>query len=359
MRNRLIAVILCLFGMVAGVQAAPNVTAEITYDLAVGRADYYFWNREDPPGVNTYMWYQCTYNNLQQTCTNSGNVTTVQIYMTEQRSGMRWPVKLKGYQTVLTSASGSGNCTGYNRQRPLNDSGGRSCQDETGWHDANRKQLTLYIEQAEMKKLPIGGVWKGAVFLHLNSPSQDYTADITLNTLDPNHIDVFFPEFAHATPRVQLDLHPTGSVNGSNYAQDLTMLDMCLYDGFNGNAISYEIMLKDEGRPAAGRRDGYFSIYRQGGTTTDEGERIDYRVKMYNPETGGQIDVRNNENMVWTSINLKRVRPVVLPGIRYAVMCVPTPLTLAVDKFSVMDKQAGYYMGKLSVIFTPSLPTIN
>ena len=106
MRNRLIAVILCLFGMVAGVQAAPNVTAEITYDLAVGRADYYFWNREDPPGVNTYMWYQCAYNNLQQTCTNSGNVTTVQIYMTEQRSGMRWPVKLKGYQTVLTSASG-------------------------------------------------------------------------------------------------------------------------------------------------------------------------------------------------------------------------------------------------------------
>ena len=90
-----------------------------------------------------------------------------------------------------------------------------------------------------------------------------------------------------------------------------------------------------------------------------EGPRIDYRVKMYNPETGGQIDVRNNENMVWNSINLKRVRPVVLPGIRYAVMCVPTPLTLAVDKFSVMDKQAGYYMGKLSVIFTPSLPTIN
>ncbi len=37
MRNRLIAVVLCLFGMVAWVQATPNVTAEITYDLAVGR----------------------------------------------------------------------------------------------------------------------------------------------------------------------------------------------------------------------------------------------------------------------------------------------------------------------------------
>ncbi len=81
---------------------------------------------------------------------------------------------------------------------------------------------------------------------------------------------------------------------------------------------------------------------------------------MYNPGTGGRIDVRNNENMVWNSINLKRVRrPVHMPGIRYAVMCVPTPLTLAVDKFSVMDKQAGSALGKLSVIFTPSLPTIN
>ena len=360
MRNRLIAVVLCLFGMVAWVQATPNVTAEITYDLAVGRADYYFWNEEESAGNNAYMWYECSYPNLQQTCTNSGNISTVQIYLTEQRSGMRWPLKLKGFKEAYVMNQVPG-CEGYVAKTHLQESNRYNCKatgDPTIYY-ADKKFLTLYLEQAEMKKLPIGGVWKGQVKLHSNSPAQDYFADITLNTLDPNHIDVFFPEFAHATPRVQLDLHPTGSVNASNYAQDLTTLDMCLYDGFNGNAISYEIMLKDEGRPAAGRRDGYFSIYRQGGTTTDEGERIDYRVKMYNPETGGQIDVRNNENMVWNSINLKRVRPVVLPGIRYAVMCVPTPLTLAVDKFSVMDKQAGYYMGKLSVIFTPSLPTIN
>ncbi len=120
------------------------------------------------------------------------------------------------------------------------------------------------------------------------------------------------------------------------------------YDGFNGNAISYEIMLKDEGATSCRAQRRLLLYLSSGGTTTDEGERIDYRVKMYNPETGGQIDVRNNENMVWNSINLKRVRPVVLPGIRYAVMCVPTPLTLAVDKFSVMDKPAGYYIGQIS-----------
>ncbi|EEU1439707.1 CfaE/CblD family pilus tip adhesin [Escherichia coli] len=361
MRNRLIAILFCFFGSVAGVQAARNVTADVTYDLATGRANYYFWNREDPPARNyntTWAWYQCNFSDMQQTCTSSGSTTTVQIYLTEKRSGMRWPVKLTGYMNAEVWDDGP--CKGWSLKRALTDGTGLQCRgNDNVQYLATAKPVTLYLEQAEMKKLPIGGVWEGAVKLRFTTPGTDYVADITLNTLDPNHIDIFFPEFAHATPRVQLDLHPTGSVNGSNYAQDLTTLDMCLYDGFNGNAISYEIQLKDEGRPAAGRRDGDFSIYRQGGTSTDASERIDYRVKMYNPETGGQIDVRNNENMVWNSINLKRVRPVVLPGIRYAVMCVPTPLTLAVEKFSVMDKQAGYYMGKLSVVFTPSLPTIN
>lgn len=116
MRNRLIAVVLCLFGMVAWVQATPNVTAEITYDLAVGRADYYFWNEEESAGNNAYMWYECSYPNLQQTCTNSGNISTVQIYLTEQRSGMRWPLKLKGFKEAYVMNQVPG-CEGYVAKR--------------------------------------------------------------------------------------------------------------------------------------------------------------------------------------------------------------------------------------------------
>lgn len=52
MRNRLIAAILGLFGTLTGVQAAPDVTSEITYDLASGRADYYFWKDEASAGNN-------------------------------------------------------------------------------------------------------------------------------------------------------------------------------------------------------------------------------------------------------------------------------------------------------------------
>lgn len=104
MRNRLIAAILGLFGTLTGVQAAPDVTSEITYDLASGRADYYFWKDEASAGNNGYMWYECSYPDLQQTCTANGNISTVQIYLTEQRSGMRWPVKLKGFKTAIVSS---------------------------------------------------------------------------------------------------------------------------------------------------------------------------------------------------------------------------------------------------------------
>lgn len=219
MRNRLIAAILGLFGTLTGVQAAPDVTSEITYDLASGRADYYFWKDEASAGNNGYMWYECSYPDLQQTCTANGNISTVQIYLTEQRSGMRWPVKLKGFKTAIVSSDEAppGCKGGKGLQTNLKDSNRSSCtEDGQHYYIYDTKFLTLYLEQTEMKNLPIGGVWKGKVKLHSNSPAQDYFANITLNTLDPNHIDVFFPEFAHATPRVQLDLHPTGSVNGSN-----------------------------------------------------------------------------------------------------------------------------------------------
>ncbi len=102
MRNRLIAVILCLFGMVAGGHATPNVTAEITYDLAAGRADYYFWNEEESTGNNAYMWYECSYPNIQQTCSDSGNFSTVQIYLTEQRSGMRGRLRSKDLKKLMS-----------------------------------------------------------------------------------------------------------------------------------------------------------------------------------------------------------------------------------------------------------------
>ena len=75
MRNRLIAAILGLFGA-HWRSGSSDVTSEITYDLASGRADYYFWKDEASAGNNGYMWYECSYPDLQQTCTANGNIST-------------------------------------------------------------------------------------------------------------------------------------------------------------------------------------------------------------------------------------------------------------------------------------------
>ncbi|WP_349304487.1 CfaE/CblD family pilus tip adhesin, partial [Escherichia coli] len=128
MRNRLIAMILCLFDMAASVQAAPNVTAEVTYDLASGRANYYFWNREDPPAVNyntTWANYKCDFPENQQSCTSNGNSSSVVVYLTEKRSGMRWPVKLIGY--INAEVWQDGPCKGWSKQLALNNGSGYYC----------------------------------------------------------------------------------------------------------------------------------------------------------------------------------------------------------------------------------------
>ena len=57
-----------------------------------------------------------------------------------------------------------------------------------------------------MKKLPIGG-FMGRKLNSICYSNLNYQADIK-HVLDPNHIDVFFPEFArHATGAV--GLHPS------------------------------------------------------------------------------------------------------------------------------------------------------
>ncbi|MFO6426064.1 CfaE/CblD family pilus tip adhesin [Escherichia coli] len=154
MRNRLIAAILGLFGTLTGVQAAPDVTSEITYDLASGRADYYFWKDEASAGMDICgMNVILTSNKPVQLM----EISTVQIYLTEQRSGMRWPVKLKGFKTasIISDEAPPGCKGGKGLQTDLKDSNRSSCtEDGQHYYIYDTKFLTLYLEQTEMKNLP-------------------------------------------------------------------------------------------------------------------------------------------------------------------------------------------------------------
>lgn len=214
----------------------------------------------------------------------------------------------------------------------------------------------------EMNNLPVGGVWEGQLKVGFNKADTvvNYSADIVLKGKATGKQDIYFPEFNGANPLVQLDLHPTGSVTSNSYVEDVTTLDMCLYDGFNSNSDSMTLSFKDEGKAAAARQNGYFSIYNTATGGTDEAERVDYRVEMFDPHSKGWRTVKNNDSFTLQAgeNGQDQVRPVRLPSITYPVLCSPAPLRLIVDKFRVTDKAAGYYKGVLTVEFSPSLNSI-
>lgn len=291
---------------------------------------------------------------------SAGGTTTIPLLFRERRSGMRVVLNLTGYSEQRQFG---GSCPGYyGRQYQIYAAITVGCWSGVG--STSAAALTTFIPAAELRKLPVGGVWEADLHFILMQwepklKMGDFNSHIELNVIDPNHIDIYFPEFSHATPLVELDLRPRGAPDASAYAQDTTYLDMCLYDGYNSNSTRFEVRLKDEGVLPAGRPVEDFSIFREGGEKGPERDRIDYHVKLQDPETGGMLAVKNDQSIVWTQINQNKIRPVRLPSITFPVLCVPTPLRLEVDKFTVLDKNAGHYRGTLTVIFTPTTPTVD
>ncbi|EAN4330544.1 pilin protein [Salmonella enterica] len=344
----------------------PTVTSLQEYEIPSGApADVKLWDH-DFSGFSTgdalHGTYTCTDSITQQTCTHQNNGSTITMILTERRSKMKHPLKVQAYleNLVYNSAdpASSDYCAG---PRALNSWNAWSCYNATFSETTNSKTLTAWITQNEMNALPVGGVWEGQLKLKYSGGGTiNYTANITLKGKATGKQDIYFPEFNGANPLVQLDLHPTGSVTGNSYVEDVTTLDMCLYDGYNSNSDSMTLSFKDEGKPAASRTNGYFSIYNTATGGTNEAERIDYRVEMFDPHSKGWMTVKNNDTFTLSAgVNGQdQIRPVRLPSITYPVLCAPAPLRLVVDKFRVIDKTAGYYKGVLTVVFSPSLNSI-
>ncbi|HBU8668033.1 CfaE/CblD family pilus tip adhesin [Klebsiella oxytoca] len=361
--------------MISGAAAAfmpvgptPNVSTMQEYEIPSGApTDIYLWS-QDFTGKYSYYdgggTYTCQYKDIQQTCTHQYASSTITILLKEKRSGMTHSVKLQAYMEQLyydeNKPSDSDTCAG---KLPLNSTVFSYCnKGDSVRYQTNARILTVWIPQSEMNNLPVGGVWEGQLKLKYAAygSSLNYLANITLKGKAPGKQDIFFPEFNSANPLVQLDLHPVGSVTGNNLVEDITTLDMCLYDGFNSNSDSMTLSFRDEGKGAPARQNGEFSIYNTSNASTSESERIDYRVEMFNPHTHSWMTMKNSETVkISAGVNGQdQIRPVRLPSITYPVLCAPTPLRLIVKKFKVAQKSAGYYKGKLTVEFSPSLNSI-
>lgn len=344
----------------------PNVTTSQEYEIPSGApADIKLWDRDYNGKTSyeaSYGGYNCGFPSLQQTCTHSSSDSTITLILTERRSKMTHAFKIKAYMESIEYDSSSPNDSYIcGPHKPLNKTGTRT---DCDGHNTSTKALTAWMQQSEMNNLPIGGVWEGSLRIDAvdgyGGVLVKYHADITLEGKATGKQDIYFPEFNGANPLVQLDLHPTGSVTSNSYVEDVTTLDMCLYDGFNSNSDSMTLSFKDEGKMGAARKDGYFSIYNTATGGTDEAERVDYRVEMFDPHSKGWRTVKNNDSFTLKAgeNGQDQIRPVRLPSITYPVLCSPAPLRLIVDKFRVTDKAAGYYKGVLTVEFSPSLNSI-
>ena len=276
----------------------------------------------------------------------------VYLKFTEKRSGATQTLELQGTREAYWY---NGNCAMYGDPKPMNQSAQNSCSGDS----TDGVNLTLKIPAAELNKLPVGGIWTAQlkILLHNSSETEVYHWDsnITVNLTDNNNQQIYLPEFGEAAPRVDLNLRPLPGTKGNQTQMNgSATIDMCLYDGYGSNSTSFTLKFDDQQQGTTQRNNGYFSIYSDHGDTNLDSGRIDYYVRMQAPD-GKYVSVIRGDDLVISDIQTAHTRPVHLPGIPQAVLCVPAPLELSTKTMDINSKQAGNYTGHLIVNFTPQL----
>ena len=295
---------------------------------------------------------------------------SIPLQFTEKRSKLRIVINVTNYHVgMFTETNYCNNVGGY---LPFPSAANISCTLNDGSkYKSDGTKFTAYITQAELKKIPFGGIWEASLELYLKqwTPGKtlgNWNAKITLNMSDVSNQAIYFPSFGagqgkDAQPHVDLNLRPLpggdrqilGKLSGS------TSLDMCLYDGYGSNSRQFQVQLSEPPEypeNPEGRQAGKFSVYNDIGNRNEISNRIDYGVKMYFPESNSFQDVVNGETYTLPNINTDDIRAVRLASnISNVVLCVPTPLQINTPAFNIVDKTNGHYTGKIRVVFTPSL----
>lgn len=215
--------------------------------------------------------------------------------------------------------------------------------------------LFVRIPAAELKKLPSGGTWKANLQLNLRLWTSStapvlavFRAEIKLDVTDKGNIQIYLPEFATATPVVDLKLRALP--NGSRLS-GTSNVDLCLYDGYNSQSTWFDISASD-GLTVDRRDKGQYSVLLDTDKSGNYESRIDYALNL--TYAGKKIALPNNEKVRLQGVNNSAGRLVSLPGISMPVVCTPTPLTLDTPEFQSVWKRPGKYSNKLTITFTPS-----
>lgn len=275
--------------------------------------------------------------------------TAIQLRFTEERSHMTRDLVVKGTKIGIFPASTSCDwAPAYKMSSAIS----TPC---TGGGATTGTALNLWIDYAELKKLPVGGVWKARLKLyfwtwsprkHQSSLEVFFRIDLT----DKANIQAWLPQFGKGQPQLDLNLRPQisgGTLTQSRY-RGQNSVDMCLYDGYGTNSSNLQLQFS-----AAGGGEGSENFLLQNA----DGQTLPYQVEFaFSGDRAGRRMVNGAtwtvENAATLPINWNRILPVSLPDISVPVLCWPARLTLRADLPA--DTPAGQYRGVLRMVFTPS-----
>ncbi|MEG2566338.1 MAG: CfaE/CblD family pilus tip adhesin, partial [Acinetobacter sp.] len=206
-----------------------NIAISTSFDKAASPATLYIWNHASGgyDSGNNARWglnyWTCTSDSdpAAGKCSTkkyqSGWDTYIALEFVEQRSGATQILNLYAVRTaewVPPSACG-GDGGKYADEKPMNTSAQNTCRGQT----TAGVSLVIRIDPAELKKIPVGGIWKAGlkIILHNSSDSEryDWQAAITLNVTDNNNQKIYLPEFGEAQPQIDLNLRPLPGTTAS------------------------------------------------------------------------------------------------------------------------------------------------
>ncbi|WP_232002147.1 CfaE/CblD family pilus tip adhesin [Shimwellia blattae] len=275
-----------------------------------------------------------------------GQESTIPLRFTEKRS--KNTVNLNITAHAIHYADPPNGCVPITAFIPIHYTAGIRCYGIR----FNGRMLTAYLRPGEYTKIPSGGIWEARLILQQigwydGKIVATWTANITLDVTDRNNGAIYLPAFGRADALVDLNLRtkplstaPGGEVSGS------TVIDTCLYDGYNSNNAWLQVTLSDL-LPPLNRAADLFSVTKTGTTGANPRDRVDYRVTMnYN---GKPVAMENKKTFTLNGVDTALIRPVALPGFPVTVVCTPAPLTLTVQPFAKASKTAGRYSGALRV----------
>lgn len=346
-------------------RGAPVVGDVIVFDRASGgydTEDALKWGRNTwtCESLNDMTTGACPTEPVQGSA-ESGSSTDINLLFKEEKSGATAALTLKGSfkPTLHRTCSGSlapGGITGttvHSIEKVIAIALG-NCPSHVYF---DGRALYVTIPAAELKKLPSGGTWKANLRLNLRSWSDSiapapvlavFRAEIKLDVTDKGNIQIYLPEFATATPVVDLKLRALP--NGSRLS-GTSNVDLCLYDGYSSQSTWFDISASD-GLTVDRRDKGQYSVLLDTDKSGNYESRIDYALNL--TYAGKKIALPNNEKVRLQGVNNSAGRLVSLPGISVPVVCTPTPLTLDTPEFQSVWKRPGKYSNKLTITFTPS-----